>query len=294
MKIDNKNEYMTTITKKFRIKKTTIDGVKKEYKMYVYSSNKRNAEIGTFKKRKNILKLKEDTIDNESIIKMETKLSKYNSKSVSVKEFDNYAKEKINFVDKLIKQMSYREYLNKSKFNMYSNKRRHEDNFLNELEEVYGKGTIIILGVWSQKNCGNKLKGSISTLTKRLLKLLRKRFTVYLIDEFLTSQLNSKTKGSGDKLKNLTIKKTIKENGKNKEILCKMHSVLTFSNELKKSGCINRDFNATLNMLNILETLIKTKIRPIEFTRNNSHIFKKVDNNDSKKSQKIKIRGTPF
>jgi len=57
-----------------------------------------------------------------------------------------------------------------------------------------------------------------------------------------------------------------------KTINKKMHSILTFKMSKKEEECkrtesINRDYNATLNMMNIVEYLLKHKKRPLEFRR---------------------------
>ena len=77
--------------------------------------------------------------------------------------------------------------MRKLKFHSYINKQRHEDIILNELEGVYGKETIFVIGDWS--NRGN-LKGGIKTPNISIKRLLEKRFKVLLIDEYLTSKIN--------------------------------------------------------------------------------------------------------
>ena len=58
-------------------------------------------------------------------------------------------------------------------------------------------------------------------------------------------------------------KQELKINGEKKE----MYSILTYTMGNKRKGCINRDRNATLNMIEIVKTLIETKERPKEFQR---------------------------
>lgn len=94
----------------------------------------------------------------------------------------------------------------------------------------------IVLGDWSSSN----MKHVISTPNKRVKELLSRSFKVYLIDEFRTSCLHNGTKQKGDNL--MYVDKTGKWR--------KLHSVLTFQ-LLKGMGCINRDRNACLNMLNL-------------------------------------------
>jgi len=47
-----------------------------------------------------------------------------------------------------------------------------------------------------------------------------------------------------------------------------MHSILTYQMESKRKGCINRDNNATNNMIAITHQYLKDKSRPQAFRRN--------------------------
>jgi hypothetical protein len=53
-----------------------------------------------------------------------------------------------------------------------------------------------------------------------------------------------------------------------KSYLKEMYSIFTYKMSNKNLGCINRDRNATLNMKNIVESIIKGNGRPKEFQRN--------------------------
>ena len=46
-----------------------------------------------------------------------------------------------------------------------------------------------------------------------------------------------------------------------------IHSILTFKMSNNRSECINRDYNATLNMKKITRYLLKHKIRPESYRR---------------------------
>lgn len=54
-----------------------------------------------------------------------------------------------------------------------------------------------------------------------------------------------------------------------------MHSILTFKMSDQSDGCINRDYNATLNMYEIVESLIKTGKRPECFCRKKEEVPEK-------------------
>jgi hypothetical protein len=51
----------------------------------------------------------------------------------------------------------------------------------------------------------------------------------------------------------------------------KLHSVLTYKMLNNRLGCINRDINAVKNMKNIVQSILKTGNRPVEFTRKSAN-----------------------
>ena len=243
---------------------------------YKYSNKRRLKETKRLKINKLIEnKKKEIKIENKILKEREQELNKLNKKTMEIDKFSEYVKLKIEIRREIIKEKKYNEYVKKQNFRMYINKRSHEDKLLNDIEIKYGKEAVFIIGDWSDKG---KIK-YISTPNLRMKKLLEKRFEVYLIDEFRTSKLYNKTKEEG---KNMIIKEEKKKikytkRGEKKEqeiktINKKMHSILTFKMSKKEEECkrtesINRDYNATLNMMNIVEYLLKHKKRPLEFRR---------------------------
>ena len=263
-------------------------------------------------------------IDNKTIKELESELSNLSAKTTDTTKFKLYVKQKIKLKE-LIKKNEYNTYVSKLKWYGFINKKRHEDDLLNDLERIYGKDAVFILGDWS--NRGN-LK-YISTPNIGMKRLLSKRFKVYLIDEYNTSKLSYKTE---EKCENLVVKikpkdntkeieklselnieqikiiselKKVKSNIKNlitinknmkiiknyekkrnkikirNKILCdliekeknrieykkELHAVLTYQMSNGKQVCINRDYNAVLNMQKIVKQLIKTGERPNCFTR---------------------------
>jgi len=96
-------------------------------------------------------------------------------------------------------------------------------------------------------------------------KLLSKRFLVFLIDEFHTSKLYNKSETEGENVK-INIKYEDID-GKIQMGTRKLHSVLMFESSNGNRECINRDYNATLNMMKIVKSLLFTKKRPIKYTR---------------------------
>ena len=249
--------------------------------LFSYTSQRRLKETKRIKYNKLVInKKKKEKIDNESIEKYEQKLSKFNAKTMNLKSFLEFAKLKIT-IKKALMNSSFNTYVKKLKFFSYINKRRHEDNLLNELEKIYGKDFIFVIGDWSK---GSNIKHA-SMPNMGLRRILAKRFRVYTIDEFNTSKLYHKTEEEGEKLK-LDVKKVTKGKVVHEEKQKEMHSILTFKTSNKGSECINRDYNATLNMRKIVEKLVMTGERPIKYRRKSSTI--------NSQDQKDKLETVPL
>ena len=129
------------------------------------------------------------------------------------------------------------------------------------------------MGDWSMKK--DKIK-SISTPNKKYEKILNKNFPMLKIDEFRTSiienesekkcenliieqkyeKLNIKSVYSLEKLKKQNLTKYKKEMNK------KIHKILTCKTSEKFIKYINRDENATMNMISIVSSYINNNIKP--------------------------------
>ena len=81
-----------------------------------------------------------------------------------------------------------------------------------------------------------------------------------------------------NKLVDLTEKETLIMENK-KHITRKLHSVLTFKMETNRKECINRDYNACLNMRKIFNDYISTGKRAEKYSRpkNDSNLYFIVD-----------------
>jgi len=238
---------------------------KKKHILFSYTSGNRITEIKRIKYIK-LLNNKKKNIQykNKSIDKIEAKLSKYSSKTTNYDKFIKYARKKIRYRLQLNKINCYNEYVKKLKWFSYINKKRHEDNLLNKIEKIYGKNAKFIIGDWSQQS---KIK-RLGMPNMGIKKLLLKKFKCYLIDEYNTSKLNYKTEKEQE---NLIIKNKYEKDCKIVEKSQKLHSVFTFTMGNKGKGCINRDYNATLNLYKIVSSLLKTGKRPNKFIRNKNH-----------------------
>ena len=169
----------------------------------------------------------------------------------------------------------YSDYVNKLKWFAYIDKKRHEDNIINEITYKYGEDATIVIGDWSQTD---HIKG-MRQPNVGLKRLLSKRFEVYLIDEYNTSKLNYSTK---EEMKHLKVTTQYKDKGGKKQKYSReLYSVLTYKMENGNIGCINRDYNAVLNMKLIVESIINGNGRPKEYCR------------PKQRANKIKKSGNP-
>ena len=136
-------------------------------------------------------------------------------------------------------------------FRRYSKTKQSEHILLNELEKKYTKNVVIGLGDYSTSR---QIKGTMPVPGRSIYKLLSKRFKhVYLVDEFRTSITYNK-----DHTKRLT---NIKINKRSK------HRLLT-PKENPKGVIVNRDHNASTNILEILKQYIdNNRTRPEVFKR---------------------------
>ena len=126
---------------------------------------------------------------------------------------------------------------------------------LNEIEKKFGKNLLLGLGDWSI-NTSHQMKGCMSSLNKGISKLLMKRFEVISVDEYKTSKIYNKN--MTDELTNVKIKK----GKKNKSI----HALLT--PKRNPNGVIlNRDINASKNILSIMKEYLNTQKRIPIFSR---------------------------
>jgi len=212
-----------------------------------YTRGQRNAETKKNRNRKIISKIK-----NGEIIKKETKMSNYNSRTCDLDEFGGYLKAKIKLNRELVDHYNKPIY-RKLKFNIYTNTRKSESKMLKRFSEKFGKPkeTIVIFGDYDKKET---MKGSEPHIAKRMKKVIVDRgYKLYLINEHNTSKLCNKcscvTANVEKKIKGKVVKIW-------KLLRCKSEKCLTYH---------NRDENACRNMKKIVESLIKGKGRPSEY-----------------------------
>ena len=234
-------------------KRTLLNMVDDENNYFRYTNRQYLEETKRLKYSKKIKKIK----DNLNITSSEAILSDFNSKSIDIIKFTAFITNKtatnLLVMDKYIDNR-FRKY----KWYAYINKKRTEDNLLNKIEKHYSKEHKIIIGDWS---IGKQMSNYISTPNIRLKRKLRTRFEVYNIDEFRTSCINYKTENICDNL-NLWF------NDKKRE----MHSILTFTMENNRLGCINRDKNGCNNIKKLFNCYLQSKPIPLVYSRSHKLI----------------------
>jgi hypothetical protein len=199
--------------------------------------------------------------EKNHIIEEETKLSKFNCKTVNYDKFKEYIKEKTKLNDTI---REFYEDIKFRKFNwrVWIYRRKSEDHFMNRIEETFGKSEDILItyGNWSNTK---QMKYIMPTKGIGLKRLIQKRFEVLLIDEYKTSKLCNQC---DNELENYKVK-----DKENKTI--ELHRLLVCKNckchgsESKNVVFVNRDLNACKNMLNLSIEYIFHKTRKACFTR---------------------------
>jgi hypothetical protein len=113
---------------------------------------------------------------------------------------------------------------------------------------------VLIFGDWS---VGKQMRNFISTPNIRLMRLLKRTFQVYYLDEYRTSCLHWKTEAKCEHLSLSDKEGTIRSR----------HSILTYQMENKRLGCIDRDRNACRNMVKLYDCHCSGRERPYRYRR---------------------------
>ena len=143
------------------------------------------------------------------------------------------------------------------KFRRYCCSRKTIDRITNNMTKDFGRKTVIGFGDFSNNGCLQAVKGPVKIIEKSL----RKKCIVLSIDEFRTSKLSHEHqipmehRHSHSKDKNDAITNQ------------KIYTVLYCNNNSKNCTTINRDVNASQNILEILIHLLQTSERHPAFDR---------------------------
>jgi len=222
------------------------------------------------------LKLKEMfqyTIHEISVTDLQNTLSWFTSKLSILTEILKFVKHK-NMIDVLIRDVYRRKIFRKLRFNTYTNVQKSESKMVNNFKKKMGdpKNTVIAYGDYDDN--GNHIKGKEPIVSKRLRRVLRKGgYKCYLINECNTSALcnicESKTESFMER-----ISKKPKNKGKKKmeevwglrrcsNLNCKVKT----QNGIMCQRIYNRDDNAVMNMIKIVEYLKKYGKKPPKYCR---------------------------
>ena len=252
-----------------------------------YTQDSRRKECKIKKYAKIILELKKEKIDNKTIIEHETELSKFNRKTLIIKEFKEYIKKKSEINSKLYK--FYEKYIfRKLKLNGYINRMKHEQKLIKNFKKIFGNSNdvIICIGDFEQKQ---HMKYKEPIKGKGMRKLFRQNnYKVFLVDEFRTSCMCSNCKNEQSKCEKFMIRKNPKPFLYG-DIL--VHGLLTCK---KCSKPWNRDVNASINIFRIANNSINGIERPKYLCRvKKEENVKKVVQKKSNKSVKVNALTKP-
>ena len=234
-----------------------------ELETFRYTQSQRNVE--TKSKKYNIIidNISKETIVSDSpdktIKQFETELSNFNSKTCNFSKFKIYLKEK-NKLNYILYTHYEQNFFRKFKLNRYINTQKSESKMIKNFSNKFGNGdnTIFVIGDYDKGSYN--MKGCEPAICKKFRKIFKNAgYKTYLINEFRTSKISNCCKTELEKFHYKPHK-----NGKN--YLC--HGLLRCKSVMPQCETIhNRDKNAVKNMLNIIDSLITTGIRPAIFTR---------------------------
>ncbi len=273
--VDNSIHYIDELSNNqldiLKTKKIICGDPGKKYLLYMiddegnelkYSCMQRDTE--SLAKRNRRIKITNKK-QNTQLIDDETELSKYLSTTVNYNKFKDFIKAKHNTNEKT-KTFYENELYRKIIWRTKTYRQKSEDKFLNNIENSFGnkKDIIICIGDWSNKQ-GSCIRGP-STMGFGLKRLVAKKYTTLLINEYNTSK---KCCNCWQDVENIKI------NGNSKFRLlgcknCKVNNIGSPEDEHKSMfqsySFLTRDKNSCINMLSIAKHIIYNKgIRPKEF-----------------------------
>ena len=228
-----------------------------------YTANQRRFETGAKKYNKYLNKDKDQMIDEYSVRGYETALSRFASKSCVLNKVEDYINAKSIANSKLFKFYQDSK-ARKFKLNRYFNTQRSESTMVNNFKKKYGgpEETIIGFGDHTQ---GRQMKHLEPTKDIGMRRLFEKHgYQVYLVNEFRTSLKCHKCKWDTEKFK-------YEKSHKPKSVgeLRLVHGLIRCTN-VKCGIKWNRDYNGSLNILEIAKAAIEGKGRPKELCQNSA------------------------
>ena len=235
-----------------------VDSDRQNRNFFRYTQNQRRKELKIKKYRDIILNRKNK---NSRVIELETELSKYNRKTLNIREYKKYIKKK-NKVNEELFEFYEEKLFRKLNLNGYWNRLRSEQRLINNFKRIFGEpeDTIVCIGDFEQKK---HMKFKEPVKGKGFRSLFRKhKYKVYLVDEFRTSQKCSRcrsyTKGICEPFKKIDNPRPYLEN----KITC--YGLL----KCKTCGGLwNRDENSSRNIYKIAKYAIAGRERPAYLRR---------------------------
>lgn len=293
--IENKNYVVIDPNKSDLMYCMDKNGIK-----FRYTQNQRRKETKVKRYRK-IMKNEKEKHKGKEI---ETELSKYNSKTCSYKKFLEYVRKK-NEINRKLSGLYEDKIFRKLKLNTYTNTQKSEQKMVRNFENKYGNGenTVVIMGDYDKGSYN--MKGKEPAINKRVRKILRKnKYKVYLINEYNTSKLCCKCH---NEVENFLIRKSKKPKKINqnelvfglvrcKNVKCRQERI--DSGDKYNGSIYNRDTNAVLNMLYIMNSLKDSGERPEKYKRNSCVLddtqkdYSEKIKQKQKRKTKIKIKNT--
>jgi hypothetical protein len=234
-----------------------ISMIDEQNNFYKYSACRRRYE--NYTKRSRTI-LENEKKKNNDIIKSETEISKFNSRTLKQEEYKKFITKKTEINEK-IKNFYHKILFRKLAFRRFVKTKQSEAILLNDIKSKYlsalpqnnNKKLAIFIGDYGRATA---MKGTISTPNIGFKKLLSKNFDVIEVNEYNTSKLYHKTL---TELTNVRVKK-----GKHSKHL---HEILTLKEETENRIFVNRDVNACKNILHLAKSYLTTQSRPIQFCR---------------------------
>lgn len=252
-----------------------------------YTQGQRSCDLKTAH-RNAIMRNMKDTasVSEQTIAQWEAQLNAHNFKTVSVQAFRECIRAKLLVTAKVA--AFYRDrWFRKNRLNAYFDKGTSERKMLDAFEREFGSPDKVVVGFgdWKQHH---QMKHKPPTMGKGLRKLLRKKYPVFLVDEYCTSKKCSgcesvddgdcapfkKYEELSDEERRLTCARPPRNNVT--ESGAGTPPARNFRGLLRCQSCgkvWNRDENAARNMARLTRYAIERKARPAYLRRSKSPAY---------------------
>ncbi len=199
---------------------------------------------------------------------LESKLSAFNTRTVSFSKFLAFIHEKDKIKQEISKYyIGDEQYVDfrREKLIKYIYTKKTYARLIQNIKKTYGNDVVIVIGNWGRNP---NIKHCAPTPGIGLKRILAKHFELFEIDEFRTSMLFHETDKKCSKFYVNTEKDTTKP-----PVMEKVHYVLVGDSVDKKTNrpirvCLNRDRNGVMNIRKIARSILETGQRPLAYTRN--------------------------